>query len=404
MRHMLVILGLLFFTPAAWGVAAERTFPFKPSQVTCAEMQMARVQRRMSGVAAGPLVMSLGTTSLWHTSTAGGKFAGLLRFLDQGLDAYNDFLAGKEHFDEADLAFDLFFKPAASVLDPRQPRAPQATLARRDSGTNLVIDHALNAPPNVQGLCCMNLPTDAPCLRDLTCPMVVNFDLAAVPGDSVMPLVPLVINSAGAAAPGLTGPLASPLPATSGEGPGIADDQLDQACGGRLTEFDTHVFEILARTIVPSGCYAVGPGDCQNQGVDDAGFNLAIFRGADPHVYRVDIFGYQYLCDDQGNCYSPFGQLALEFSVNWDDQGRLTTGTVKILPECKEGQTLGCTTVGTFIGTGVFIVPPAFPGHQREQPAAFRGAPYISVSPANKFLVANVNWTALLRRTALNQP
>jgi len=57
------------------------------------------------------------------------------------------------------------------------------------------------------------------------------------------------------------------MPAASGSGPGIAADRLDQACGGTLTTFDQHVFEILARTIVPSDCYSTVPATCGNPDV-----------------------------------------------------------------------------------------------------------------------------------------
>jgi len=398
MRKSVCVFLLLLFAQAARGAAAERTFPFRTAEVNCTAHQLARVQRRMTSVGAGFITGSLGTNAVWAASGS-GRFAGLVRLLDPGDNQYGDFVAGNEHFAEADLAFDLLFKPSASLLDPQKARASQATLARRDLGTSLVVDHALDNNGH-GGSCCLSGEAGI-CSFDLSCPMVLNFDLAAVPGDSVNPLVPLVINSAAVATPELNGPLASVLSSASGAGRGIASDHLAEACGGRLTEFDTHVFEIVARTIVPATCYSLGVVECLEA------YNLAIFRASDPHVYRVDIYVVQYLCDGS-DCYDTSGPIALELRVNWDEQGRLTTGDVKVLPACVAGQTADCSSpqlINTF-AFGIFFVPPIFPGHEEEKPAAFHGAPYLNVTSdrSQQVLHANINWKALLKTTALNQP
>jgi hypothetical protein len=402
MLPRLFLLGLIAFLGPAQSMAAERTLPFTPAEVRCTEMQLERVQRRMTSVGSGQIAISMGTNAIWNASTSGGAFTGLVRQPVFGDQAINDFIAGTEHFVEADMAFSLFFDAKASILDPHKPAAPQATLVRRDTGTSLVLDHIVDNL-GTQGPCCIDTdPFNPTCGFDPSCPMILNFDLAPVPGDSVNPLVPLVINSAAAATPEFPGPLAKFLPAASGTGPGISNDRLDQACGGPLTEFDRHVFEILARTILPSACYQAGA-------IDNCGanaFNLTIFRGADTHLFRVDIYTVEYICDDQGNCYDIVGPLALAFDVNWDGQGRLTTGEVRVLPECRPGQDADCSGPFDQNFMGIFVVPPIFPGHEEEEPAAFHGAPYLSVfqhSPL-RLLRANVNWAAILSGTALNQP
>ena len=57
---------------------------------------------------------------------------------------------------------------------------------------------------------------------------------------------------------------------------------------------------------------------------------------------------------------------------------------------------------------GVFIVPPIFPGMTAEEPAAFRGGPYLYVAginePSPEVLSAPINWQLLLAGTALNTP
>ena len=393
MRRIMNFLVLLCLVLEGRSFAAELTLPFSPTETACAEQQLGRLQRRIASFGAGNIAIALGTNSLWSDSRVGGSFAGLVRLLNNGGNGFTDFAAGTEHFAEADLAFNLLLQPKASLLDPRQPPATQATLARRDGGTNLVVDHQA---------CALASPTP-----DLSCPIVLDLDLAAIPGNSVNPQLPLVINSAAAAAAGLSGPAASPLPASSGTGPGIGGDLLAQGCGGRLTAFDEHVFELLARAIVPSDCYSQTAATCGNPvGVDSQAYNLTIFRGADPHTYRVDIYEYQAVCDDStGSCFSTVGPLALEFQTNWDDQGRLTTGTVKVLPVCRAGQNVDCSN--PLMQLGLFVVPPIFPGQEQEPTPAFHGAPYLNVTVAGgpgDVLEARINWAALLRTTALNQP
>lgn len=392
-RRSLPLGALLLLAPTALAAAAL-TFPLTPSESSCAEQELARVERRLASFGSGRPATSLGTNSLWLTTAAAGSYAGLVRLINNGGNGFADFAAGTEHFTEADLAFNLLVMPSQSILDPRQPPTPQATLVRRDAGTNLVEDNAscgaFSPEPN------------------LSCPILLNFDLSAVPGDSVHPQLPLLVNSASVAVPSLTGPQAVPMPAASGSGPGITTGKLARACGGTLTSFDQHVFEILARTIVPSGCYSTIPDTCGNpEGDDDAAYNLVIFRGADPHTYRVDIYVYQYLCDDDnGECYSTVGPLALEFVVDWDSQGHLTTGSVNVLPRCRSGQVFDCTQ--EFMQFGLFLVPPIFPGNEEEPPAAFHGAPYLFVAQLGEHtpqvLSAPINWQRLLSGTALNTP
>lgn len=390
-RH-LAALGALFLLAPAGALGSPLTFPVTVAESTCAEQHLARVERRLASYGMGVVATSLGTNAVWNSAPNSAAYVGLVRLVNSGGDAFRDFASGNEHFAEADLAFNLVFTADQSVLDPRQPPTGQGTLVRRDPGTNMVADR-----PS-----CSFVPQ----LPDISCPVLLKFDLSATPGDSVNPALPLVVNNDSVAEPGLRGLEASPLAAASGAGPGIEADRLDQPCGGTITSFDQHVFEILARTIVPSDCYSTVPATCGNpEGVDAQGYNLAIFRGADPHVYRVNIYIYQYLCSDIG-CYGTGGPLALEFTVDWDAEGHLTTGFVKVLPRCRAGQTLDCTD--EFMQFGIFIVPPISPGQEIEPPAAFRGAPYLYVAginqPSPEVLSAPINWQALLSGTALNAP
>jgi hypothetical protein len=397
-RTVLCVLCALAATGAAEGAPIARTFPLTPSEVTCTEMQLGRVQRRMAAVASGQA--SLGNTAVWKSAGQGTSFTGLVRLPEP--DSWNDFVAGKEHFGEIDMAFDLVVKGGVSVLDPHAPPQPQATLVRRDPGTNLVVDHVV-ANDTGPGGCCMSVDPEPVCAFDITCPHVLNFDLGAVPGDSVRPLTALVINNAAQATPTFTGLPAEFLPAASGTGPGIAADALDEPCGGTITAFDEHVFEIIARTLVPSSCYLL---DLNGADCGLEAYNMTLFRGTDPHVYRANIYIVQYLCDPDGACYSTSGPLALEFHVQWDGKGRLTTGDVSVLPECRRGETLECSADFNTDFMGVFVLPPIFPGHEEEEPAAFHGAPYLVATPVRKdqVLKATIHWAAILSGSGLNQP
>jgi len=263
-------------------LAAPLNVPLRPWQVVCAERELARVERRMIaygsptivGANSGASPLGYGRLALWHESLTGGIFSGLARIVDLGGGVFFDFQSGQEHFAEQDLAFDLLFKPAVGTLDPRQPRIPQATLARRDSGTNLSLDHPGCYPMNFSD-------------GDLTCPAILSLDLSAAAGDPTHPGTALVINSASGVAPGLSGPGAQPLAVATGTGEGILADRLTEACGGTLTDFDHRVFEILARTLLPSQCFwRPDPVPCDSFG-DFSGYNMTIFRGTGAAAGRL---------------------------------------------------------------------------------------------------------------------
>jgi hypothetical protein len=183
-------------------------------------------------------------------------------------------------------------------------------------------------------------------------------------------------------------------------------DRLTKTCGGTLTDFDQRVFEILARTVLPSECFW-GPfnGQCGSGG-EVSGYNMMIFRGADPHVFRVNIYDYtNAICDNDGTC--PFdrrGVFAVEFRMEWDERGRLTTGTARALPECGDEEETGCSRGRAALG--VYVLPPIFPGHEIQGPAVFRRAPLLtdSVRDDHDILSARINWARILEGTALNSP
>jgi hypothetical protein len=134
---------------------------------------------------------------------------------------------------------------------------------------------------------------------------------------------------------------------------------------------------------------------------------MTIFRGTDPHIYRANIYAYRSTCcDDWGETiFFNRLQVALEFRMNWDNEGRLTTGSARILPECRGGQDLDCTP--HFGSMGLFIVPPVFPGNGDQPPSVFRNVPYLtrrSADASQNVLSATINWADILKDTALNTP
>lgn len=395
--------ALLAVATSSSGVCRPLTFPFSVSESACAAGRLARVQRRAVAFGSGDFTTGLGLTIFWPSASGAGRFTGLVRARDLEGNGYEDFINGRSRFVEADLAFDLGFRQSASLLDPTRAPTPQATLSRRDNGSNLTVDHGVSNPSTEVGCCITEEPL---CSADLGCPLLLNFDLASVPSDAVHPANPLLINSAAEAVSEFVGPFAEFLPADTGAGGGIARDGLAEPCGGALTAFDVHVFEILARTIAPSDCYSRGDSDCRARGLPRSSQNVVVFRGADPHTYRVDIYVVQYACDAADRCFRNLGPIALSAHVDWNAKGQLTSGIVTVLPECEGSQFIDCSDPLVLTpGLGMFFLPPIFPGHEEQKPEAFRGAPYLYAS-SNKSLrklTTKVNWMALLKDSALNR-
>jgi len=403
MRNILLsVFAALFLGAGSPSSASPLNYPLKASQVACAERQLARVQRRMAAYGSeinvsvdGPdtsLVADGSILALFHTTLGGGVFSGLSRMVDAG-DTCGDFFRGTEHFSEMDLGFELLFKQRSDVLDPVKPRIPQATLVRRAWSTSFSVDHK-------------------PCYEtntgfDLTCPTILSLDLAAQAQDQLKPQTPIYLNSASAPAPGRTSLGAEPIASSTGRGPGILADHLSEACGGTLTDFDQRVFEILARSILPS-IYYIPENQPPSCFASSSGNTMTIFRGTDPHSYRVNIYSYESFCcqyDGGPNSFYNILQVSLEFQMSWDNQGRLTTGTVRVLPFCHDGQGVDCSPRGG--NMGLFIVPPIYPGHEEEPSSAFHKAPYLTVNtvyPSQNVLSATINWTDILKNTALNTP
>src|SRR6185295_3156080 len=233
---------------------------------------------------------------------------------------------------ETQLAFDLVFHPSADSLNPARPLLPLGSLVRRELDSNLVT-------PSAAAPFYLTMPVALePKVRnpyEATIPLVVN-NLAIVNGT------------------------AQPATHADAAGRGIAQDDLTASCEDALTDFDQRIFKILARTVRVSECVAL-PGSPPFCNPDGTAYNVAIFRGADPHTYRANIYSYGAACDTICS-FSVLNKIALQFKLDWDASGKLTTGEVSVLPACLSGQASGCSDPAGG-GAPTFILPPIWPGH-----------------------------------------
>ncbi|HUP42750.1 MAG TPA: Calx-beta domain-containing protein [Thermoanaerobaculia bacterium] len=127
-------------------------------------------------------------------------------------------------------------------------------------------------------------------------------------------------------------------PSESKPGRGLADAV--RVCHGKLTALDQHVFRVLAKIARATADGA-------------AAFEIAIFRGAAPDAYRLDV----YPLDAAG---APRGRLAVELEVDFGPGGRLDGGTLRVLERCGAAKSDNCTSVTGF--TELQLVEPAASG------------------------------------------
>ena len=163
-------------------------------------------------------------------------------------------------------------------------------------------------------------------------------------------------------------------PTAARPGRGLAD--LLVPCHGKLTDADVHVFRLLSRLLrvqVPGA----------------ARYELVVFRGVEPHSYRIDIWVYE-----AGG--SELGKIAAQVDVTYDGTGQLNRGTLHALGSCDGPQETDCTTLA--IVGGVDIVTPTGAGgfwaNTRSTVRAGDGHPHST----------GIDWLVLLRETMWRQP
>lgn len=331
--------------------------PLSPDQVACQELQLERLERRFNTSLGGnPSIF------FWRASPGGGRFEGL--FVPHGMRFETDgFLR-----DEEQLSFEVYFKSEALLLNPARLPLVETTLMRRD------VESTLRAPD-----------------PDRT--FDVGFEAAGGAINAFYPRVPVEIS----------GVLAERSATRVGRGP--VEDDLLSACEPEPTPADTKILRILSRSLRPS-CYAI-PGLCAAFG---SRYKVTLFRTEEPYTFRANVYTYTKDCDDddppERQCpYFEPERLSLEFRFDHSG-GRLTTGTVRVLPGCTGGQTRGCSLGEPFFEQGIFILPPLWAGHETQGSDALARGAHLMLFPGCEegcVLSADLDWAELLRDTVWNE-
>ena len=360
-------IALVVFSAGA-APAEDLTKPLTAEQVTCDELQLERLARRF--VVYEERSPSFSPSLFSWRSSWGATFGGLA--ITDGTRSE----VGTQPEDplriEQQLSVDLTVRPVGDRLNPQRPLLPHATLARRTQDSSLVG------------------PFESIRLN-------VTLDLAPAVPNPFVPGIPLLVSNVGQPFAGM-----SPLAVADAAGRGIAVDRLGESCHAELTPFDQKVFTLLARTLRISECFSRRGCDAR---IPDH-YNVTLFRGSDPHVYRANVYLYDPYCDDDDTCYHFFGKVALELTVGWTAEGRLTAGTVRVLPDCSLPGSFapGCSDY-SIAEIGIYFLPPVWPGRERRDESEVRQAPNLQLSSPGiptEVRSATIDWEALLAESAWN--
>jgi len=337
------------------GSAAEAVeFPqaLTAEEVQCDQQQLERLALRTVVSEVNPAIPAFPENPslfLWRLPYGGTTFGGL---------AASDSVRtsqGKPIRDELQVSLNLILEGPADILDPHLPLFPHASLVRRNGDSNLITKAAQSF-------------------------VSVSFEAGSNVVDPTLPMIPLVINNLRTVVKGR-----QPLAVADARGFGLARDGLTRPCHSKLNSFDERVFRIISRSLRISNWFAGRLGD-------KTAWNIVLFRGEDPHLYRARIYPYAKVCDEHCT-FIRDKTLDLWFIVNWDAEGRLTTGEVRLaaLPSTNT--------------IAMFLLPPMFPGHDLQGPEEFEGAPFLKYWSTNdplNILTSPVDWSAVLAETAWN--
>jgi hypothetical protein len=358
MRKLGLLLSVLTLVGASTGARAI-DFPVMLSseEVECDRLQLEKLALRTVVSEVDPFDSEAHNPSLflWRQASGGATFSGL---------AVTDSVQrrqGKPIRDERQLSTELVFGERGDLLDPQRPLLPNATLARRSQDTNLVV------------------ATREPWLT-------VTLEAAPHVDDPYLPKIPLVVNSLRVASGER-----QPLSAADAVGRSLFADGFTRPCHAKLTPFDERIFRILSRTLRISMWFTI-LGARPN---DPTTWNIVLFRGEDPHLYRGTILGYQKVRNNDGTTtFFRFDPAGLEFEVQWDTRGKLMDGEIRLFPQS-----------GTSM-LSMFLLPPMRPGRDRQGEAIFAGKPFLRfdyVDAPDNVLSAPVNWEELLADSSWNQ-
>jgi hypothetical protein len=295
--------------------AQELTAPLTPPQVACNEDQLNRLLSRTTTTGA-PLENGAAPslTTLVSYSNSVGFYDGLA-LTNEGVRCNPGLPPPGQP--EYYLAFNINPSLRALLLSPKRPPLGQVELSREETSSNLV-----NPNDNTRIVLSLN-PT-----------------LAGSADSGLLTINNFVVPATGASYNGF-------LSSSTKPGRGLSQDGLLTPCHTAFTAQDRKVFAILQRMVRGVAV----------QGVCFLDVKIAIFRGEDPHTYRIDA----YIQDLNG---APLGKAAAVLQINWASTGALTSGTLSMLPACSGGSQVGCSTVS--VRTGEFLIAPVLGGSERQ--------------------------------------
>ncbi|HBL25524.1 MAG TPA: hypothetical protein DD490_01680 [Acidobacteria bacterium] len=346
---LLACLLLLGSTAAAAG--RELTNPLTAEDVACNERQLERLLKRMNAAKVGEYHPPETVKHLLVSySNSSGFYDGLVATdesfrLDIGqptpVDSYEQYLA-----------FNINPSIRTLLLNPDRPELAQMSLSRENSSSSLVkpgpwFDIVLTLDPTLGG----------------GAPLVIN--------NFVEPPIGDVYNGF--------------LSSSTKPGRGLIADGLFTPCHNKLTDFDRHVFSVLQRIARSSDTGAFLQPDTE----------IAIFRGEDPHVYRINYYPIYEGLEERG-------RMAVELNVKWDEHGRLLTADTKTYDICLAGAELSCTSLDRR-AMNWFLIPPVHGGREYydrskiQYGGGFHG-------PDGPEPPMTINFATLLAGTTWNEP
>jgi hypothetical protein len=327
--------------------AQELTNPLTTEEAACNEAQLEHLLQRMNAAEESYVTPQASTHLLVSYSNSVGFYDGLVA-TDQSFRVGPGEIPpfpSYEHY----LTFNINPGIRALLLNPARPMLAEVSLNREQSSSNLV------TPEGHFGLTLTLEPT-----------------LGGGP--------PLTINNFEVPAEGE--PYNGFLANSTKPGRGLIADGLLTSCHDKLTPFDRHIFSILQRMI------RADPVDFFR-----ADTKTSIFRGEDPHTYRINVYPiYEH--------FEPRGRMAVELKIAWTPQGRLTTGELIALPGCTVLRQAGCSAL-TWSSPWVRLIPPVFGGHENYSYGAvsdsvnfdwFAGVPSPPVTIDFQTLLAKTTW------------
>lgn len=354
-------------------VGQERTTSLSATQVACDQNRLASLLDRMELILPdGPVAGFSGIPALFISEGSGGVLFRGSEVRNESFPHFPPFpfdpaqrMPASDCFDirERMLGYQLSVQPEQFLLNPERPPLDQYLLARVEPQTN---------------------PTSTGCFLEDDHHLRLGTGPEAQPFASVLEINNIIQIPAGRESQG-------GVPAASGANRNLRTAGLVGRCHDLLTDWDRRTFALLERMLRPFTIFIAD----ETQFFHDQ--EVAIFRGADPHTYRVD--AYSIGKDPATGRGVAVGRSSYELEIGWDESGRWTTGSIRLLPVCADGQAHDCST---YTGAAwIFVYPPHLPdfGLRGDPPnAVFVGRGFRGLAES-----APVNWADLLAETVWNR-